>query len=336
MIKVAIIGCGGIGKFHSTVYNLIPDAEVVATADIRLEHAEKAALPHGAHAYTSFQELLANEAPDVIDLCTPSYLHSEMSVYALQLGFHVMCEKPVALSLPQAASILEAARSSRGFFMAAQVIRFWDEYVFLKKCVDENTFGLLKEAWFTRTGAAPVWSWDNWFMDEKRSGLAPFDLHIHDADFICNLLGKPISLRSRWVNDPDNPAMSYIRTEYEYPKIGPVGAEAGWFPVRLPFLAAYRVAFEQAVLDYRSDGGLMCYPQAAEPYQVAFENKITATSEINIDSVRPYYNEIRYFLDCIASGEKPAVVTPDDSYASLDMLHKEIRSAKTGKRLRMS
>lgn len=331
MIKVAIIGCGGIGKFHSTVYTLLQDAKVIATADIRLEHAEQAAKPHGAKVYLSLSDLLANEKPDVLDICTPTYLHPEMSVQALQLGMNVLCEKPIALDLRQAKAVIEASCSSQGIFMVAQVIRFWDEYVFIKKCLQENTFGKLKAAWFSRTGSAPMWSWDNWFLDENRSGLAPFDLHIHDVDYLHFLLGQPQSVRSRWISSPDMPALSYMRTEYKYEGLGPIGAEGGWFRAKLPFLAAFRIVFEQAVLDYRSDGRLMCYPADAEPYPIQLAAEIKAPSNINIDSVRPYYNEIRYFLDCIISGNKPSIVTPQDSLASLNMLLSEIRSAKSGK-----
>jgi hypothetical protein len=94
----------------------------------------------------------------------------------------------------------------------------------------------------------------------ERSGLAPFDLHIHDADFIFYLLGKPQSVRSAWVSEPGQPEYSYVRTEYRYEGLGPIGSEGGWFPARVPFLASYRVVFEHAVLEYRSDGKLMCYP----------------------------------------------------------------------------
>jgi len=336
MLKVAIIGCGGIGKFHSNVYTLLPDAAVIAVADIRLEHAEQAAQPHGAKVYPSMEDLLAHEKPDVVDICTPTYLHPQMSVTAMRQGFHVLCEKPLALDRKQAAAVVAAARRSGVIFMVAQVIRFWDEYAFLKKSQQEKTYGELKQAWFSRTGAAPLWSWQDWFLDVKRSGLAPFDLHIHDADFIYYLLGKPHSVRSAWVSEPDKPEFSYLRTEYQYTGLGPVGAEGGWFPAPVPFLATFRVAFEHAVLDYRSDGQLKCFPEGAQPYPILLGEAIKAPSTINIDSLRPYYNEIRYFLDCVSIGTQPSIVTPEESFASLEMLLAEIRSARTRKTVRLT
>jgi predicted dehydrogenase len=335
VINVAIIGCGGIGKFHSKVYSMLPDAEVIAVADIRQEHAEKAASPHGARVYASMDSLLSNEKPDVIDICTPSYLHHTMVLQTLQLGHHVLCEKPLALQRDHAAAVVEAAQQSKGIFMVAQVVRFWDEYATIKKYLSEETYGKLQQAWFSRTGSAPLWSWENWFLDEARSGLAPFDLHIHDTDFIHYLLGTPESVRSVGIADPSRPETSYLRSEYMYPNLGPIGAEGGWFPARIPFRATFRVIFEGAALDYRSDGQLMCYPADSDPFPVPLEAEIKTQSDINIDTVRPYYNEIRYFLDCINTGKEPSVVTPQDSAASLEMLLAEIQSARTGKTIKL-
>ncbi len=79
----------------------------------------------------------------------------------------------------------------------------------------------------------------------------------------------------------------------------------------------------------------MCYPADTELYPVPVGEAIRSPSTINMDSVRPYYNEIRYFLDCITSAKKPAVVTPEESLSSLEMLLAEIYSAKTGKSIRL-
>jgi len=75
-----------------------------------------------------------------------------------------LCEKPLALQRKQALGVVTAAQRSGVIFMVAQVIRFWDEYAFLKKCLLEKTYGALKQAWFSRTGSAPMWSWDGWFL----------------------------------------------------------------------------------------------------------------------------------------------------------------------------
>ena len=328
MVKVAIVGCGGIGKFHSTVYTLLPDVKVIATADIRREQAELAAQAHQAGVFASMNDLLEAEKPDVVDICTPTHLHPEMSIHAMQAGCHVLCEKPMALDVESAESMLGMAQKSGVTLMIAQVIRFWDEYVYLKNALDQQTFGPLKQAWFSRTGSTPRWSWDNWFLDEQRSGLAPFDLHIHDTDYIYHLLGKPGAVRSAWIYEPGNPDFSYIHSDYQYPGDVLVGAEGGWCPARVPFLATYRAIFAEAALEYRSDGGLTCFPNSSDPYPISLGEPIPAPSGINIHTLRPYYNEIRYYIDCIQGGVEPAIAPARQTCDSLRLLLAEIQSAK--------
>jgi predicted dehydrogenase len=340
MLKIAIVGAGGIGKFHSTVYTLLPDVKVIAVADIRAEHAAEAAKAHSALVYSSLDQMLAAEKPDIVDICTPTYLHVEMALKCMKKGINVLCEKPLALDLKSALSVANMADKKKVHFMAAQVIRFWDEYVYLRKAFQEKTYGSLKQLSFTRTGQAPLWSWENWFLDVHKSGKAPFDLHIHDADFIYFMLGKPQTVRSVWLDEPDNPKISAIRTEYDYsgtagfPEI-PVLAEGGWYPSPLPFRATFRAIFEEAILDYASDSKLMCYPSKGESHAIDLGQPIVVSSSINIDSVRPYYNEIRYFVDCVDKNTPPQVVTPQESCESLRMVLKEIQSAKTGKRVKV-
>ena len=64
--------------------------------------------------------------------------------------------------------------------MVAHVLRWWREYVFLKDAIDSGRYGKLLSGHMARLGNTPKWSWDNWMRDPERSGLVPFDLHIHD------------------------------------------------------------------------------------------------------------------------------------------------------------
>ena len=328
-MKVAIIGAGGIGKFHSNIYTMIPEAKVIAVADIRLDQAEKAAEAHHANAYPSMEALLSNEKPDIVDICTPTYLHAEMAVTCMNLGYHVLCEKPAALRLADVQRMAETAKQQQVFFMVAQVIRFWDEYVVLKQFCEQKPYGNLLQVFFSRIACAPRWSWDNWFLDPQRSGLAPIDLHIHDADFIYYLLGKPQAVRSIGLQDEKEYLTSYIKTQYDYGNGILAEAEGGWYNASNPFRASYRAVFERAVLEYNG-ATLMVYPAGKEPEQVEIKPAIRASSEINLDIAGPYYNEIRYFVDCILKNTAPQTVTPESTCGSFEMVLKEIKSWKSG------
>jgi predicted dehydrogenase len=331
-MKVAIIGCGGISQVHSAAYQHIPDVQVVAAADIRLEYAQKTASLHGANAYSSLEALLANEKPDMADICVPSYLHKSIAMTCMQHGLHVLSEKPMALNLADAQALAGCATQNGVFFMVAQVIRFWPEYLYLKKVYEQGTYGPLLQAFFSRTCGAPLWAWENWYTDPQRSGLAPFDLHVHDADYIHYLLGKPVSVRSSAVDQPGL-FISYIHSRYNYDNDALIEAEAGWYPGRVPFVATFRAVFANAVLDYRSDGLTLYEAGDAAPRKIDLASDVELGASINLSDTGAYYTEIAYFVKCLQEKTPPAVITPEQSVISLKMVLAEIASAKTGQTL---
>ena len=331
-MKVAIIGCGGISEIHSAAYQQIPGVQVVATADIRLDRAQKIAAPHSANAYPSLEALLASEKPDMADICVPSYLHKSIAVTCMQHGLHVLSEKPMALNLADAQAMADCAAQNGVFFMVAQVIRFWPEYVYLKKVYEEGTYGPLLQAFFSRTCGAPLWSWENWFTDPLRSGLAPFDLHVHDVDFIQYLLGKPVSVQSAAVDQPGL-FISYIHSRYNYGNDILVEAEGGWYPGRVPFVANYRAVFANATLDYRNDALTLYEAGDAAPRTLDLASDASLGANINLSNTGAYYTEIAYFVKCVQEKTPPSVITPEQSVISIKTVLAEIESARTGQTL---
>lgn len=327
-VKVALVGAGGMGSVHSTVYSGISDVKVTAVADVCRDRAEKAAYAHGAAVYASIDELLEKERPDLVDLCTPTYLHSGMAVKALTGKAHVLCEKPMALNTEDGEKMLKAARENGRYLMVGQVIRFWPEYVYLKQIYDKGTYGKLNQILFSRIGQRPKWSWENWMMYMEKSGRAPLDLHIHDTDFILHMLGKPKAVYSS-IAEKDN-TISYILTQYVYDTIVAV-AEGAWYDQAFPFSMTFRAAFDRAILEFR-DNKLAVYPEEGEPRTVSANDiEKAAATGINISSVGAYENEIRYFIRCIRNGVPPETASPESTVECLNIALKEVESARTGK-----
>lgn len=330
-IKVALIGAGGIGNAHSNAYQQITHAKITAVVDIRREFAEKIALLHGAKVYTSVTEMLANEKIDMVDICTPSFTHPEIAIRCAHQHLHVLVEKPIAYTLDQAKAMLDAVHQNDVMFMVAQVIRFWPEYTYLKQVYDTGLYGRLLQVWFSRVCGAPLWAWDNWYVDPSRSGLAPFELHIHDVDYIHYLLGKPDLVDSLAVNQQDKYA-SFIKTRYFYTSLPNVviEAEAGWWQGPVPFAATFRAVFDKAVLAYDSEKLTVFEASALEPVVVDITSNVQMDSSINLKNTSGFYNEIAYFTECIKDGKSPAVITPQQSIISLKILLTELESARTG------
>jgi predicted dehydrogenase len=177
MLKGAIVGFGFIsGKGHFPAYQKRDDVEIVAIADIcpARREAARAAAP-AARLYSTFSELLEKEGQlDFIDIATPPTSHLEIALAALGKGIHVLCEKPLTATLPQAKSLAEAARDcGRVVFPAhnykhAPVVKFsqqviWSGRIGTVRSVTLNTFRT------THAKGVPEWNTD-WRRDKKISG----------------------------------------------------------------------------------------------------------------------------------------------------------------------
>ena len=124
MLKVALVGVGGISGAHIPAWNNMDDAALVALCDIREQQMER--YPAQRH-YTDFDTMLQNEQIDILDICLPTYLHADYAVKALEKGIHVLCEKPISLKQEDVQRVYRTAQEHGVRFMVAQVLRFWPE-----------------------------------------------------------------------------------------------------------------------------------------------------------------------------------------------------------------
>ena len=142
------------------------------------------------------------------------FFHKKLKIVrAMKKGIHVLCEKPISLKEEDVRMLYDAAEKNNVFFMVAHVIRFWPEYMKLKEIHDSGKYGKLLSGSMKRLSAKPKWSWDNWMSDPERSGMVPYDLHIHDLDFMMYTFGNPTKVVPYRVNRPEQ---DYLQVIYEY------------------------------------------------------------------------------------------------------------------------
>ena len=111
-MKSAIAGCGSIAQLHGRVLTNWIDTALVGAADIDAQKAKTYAEIWHTNAYTSLEDMLHREKPDILHICTPHYLHVPMAEYALAQGIHVFMEKPPVISLEQLHSLENAVKNS--------------------------------------------------------------------------------------------------------------------------------------------------------------------------------------------------------------------------------
>ena len=336
-IKFAMLGYGGIAKSHKHGYELLKKegfpVKLIAICDINEEQftaAEQAinlGTTYGTDLtdialYTSIDTMLEKEDFDVIDICLPTYLHKEYAIKLMRAGKHVLSEKPMSLSYADCAELLNVANECNKKITIGQCLHFEAGYVYLKKCIEEQTFGKPQNIVFERLSELPTWKcFEDWYLDPKRSGSAPFDLHIHDIDMANYLLGMPNSV-SAVTLDNDVP-MQYINSRLFYDNGVTVFATASWNEVKgAPFLMSYRARFDKATLIYRG-GTVKVYPINADAYE-AEETKPEHVKDRMAE-------EIRNMALLVGDPDFVNTVnTPECAAGSILLMEKLVESAKLG------
>ena len=314
MLKVGLVGAGGISRAHIPAWIAMEETELVALCDIRPEQMEE--FPDQRH-YTDFEEMLEKETLDILDICLPTYLHVDYAVKAMEKGIHVICEKPIALRAEEAVRAYAAAEKNHVNFMVAQVLRFWPEYMFLKELIDSARYGKVLSGYMQRLGVKPKWSWDNWMMDLERSGMVPFDLHIHDLDFLVYAFGIPSNVVKHRSLRPEQ---DYIANVYEYPGFF-VTVEAAWYAAPMPFGAGFRFQFEDALVIY-ADGVCKVYCNDGQILDMSAAIAQTVDSgDVNLIQSDAYANEIRYFTDCVLHNRFPDKVREEELTSVIGILN---------------
>jgi predicted dehydrogenase len=329
-MRIGIIGLGMMGRTHYEAYQGIAGAQVVAVAD---QDPKRAAgdlsgtagnvLKEGLtrlpmdkiRGTTSAAELIGMKELDVVDVCVPTTQHVEVAIEAIKAGKHVLCEKPLARTSGEAERIAAAARSAKSMFMPAMCMRFWPQWTWLKKAVTEKRYGKVLAATFRRVASMPP----GWYGDGKISGGAALDLHIHDTDFIQYVFGMPRGVASRGYSKASG-EIDHIATHYLYDEIPLVTAEGGWaLADGYGFTMQYTVNFQSATADFDL--------AREQPLKLTQSGK---TEPIDAGSGYGYAAELRYFLDCVKTGQRPSVVTADDGVRSIRIVEAEVQSVRSG------
>jgi predicted dehydrogenase len=146
MIKVGLIGAGGIASAHIKGYTAhAGKIGVTAVADAVEETAKKRGEELGAAAYTDYKEMLATEELDAVDICLPHHLHRDAIVAAAEAGKHILCEKPLCLSAAEAADVRKAVTESGVTLMCAHNQLFMPAVAKARELLQGGTIGTVYE-----------------------------------------------------------------------------------------------------------------------------------------------------------------------------------------------
>jgi predicted dehydrogenase len=183
-IALGLIGCGSIAQeSHVPAIAQIPSARIVAVADSDSSKARTVQKKlDSVKIYEDYRQLLRDDEVDAVDICTPTKYHSEIVVAAANSGKHVLCEKPIALTLEDADRMINACAENRVKLMIAHSRRFIPRNSIAKRLIREGRIG--KPIWglqISRRGMAEPGSW---YFDPAMTYGPIAEVGIHDADLL--------------------------------------------------------------------------------------------------------------------------------------------------------
>ncbi len=205
MIRVAIVGLGGISPMHIQGYLAFPErCRIVALCDIVPEKAQKRAEEYhlDCDIVDDHHKLLSRTDIDLVDVCTPPYVHAEISINCLRAGMHVVCEKPMAASLEECDRVLAAAQESGKMFSSIAQNRFRTPIAAFKAVLDSGEAGEMKHFtvdshWWRGHCYYDLWWRGTW---EKEGGGCTLNHAVHHIDMLGWMLGEPDEITSCLTN----------------------------------------------------------------------------------------------------------------------------------------
>ena len=205
MIRIAIVGTGGIAHTHMKAYQALADrCKVIALVDIIPGKARRFMEEFGLSCDTleSHEEILSRQDIDLVDVCTPPFVHAPISINALRSGKNVVCEKPMAASLEECDAMLEARDKSGKLLSIIAQNRFRKPIRDLKALLDSGIAGPVRSAqvdsfWWRGHCYYDLWWRGTW---EKEGGGCTLNHAVHHIDMLGWMMGLPKRVTSVLAN----------------------------------------------------------------------------------------------------------------------------------------
>jgi Predicted dehydrogenases and related proteins len=354
-LKLGVVGAGLIFKYaHAPAWLVHHEIEIVAICDTNKAAAEAFAQEHNvSHVFTDYRELLAMDELDIIDICTPNILHSEIAIAALKADKHVFCEKPDAVNPEEAQKMANAAANSKKVLMVMRNNRFNPASQFMKKYAEAGNMGEIytgRCGWIRRRGIPGK---GGWFTNQQLSGGGPLiDLGVHFIDVAIWLMGnpKPVSVTgatyTKFAND--NATSDSLHSQF-----GDGSSSSGVFDVEdlaTGFIRFDNGATLQIEFSWASniEEEMYFYELRGTKSGVSFKNgDLKIFSEIEgllvdinphlpkgetSDFGRDHMRNINHFVDVVQQRAEP-LISPEQGVHMIQILSAIYESARLGKEI---
>lgn len=335
-LRVGLVGAGWPTWQHIKAYKKVEDVEVAALCDSDPERLEAIADEYEVpERYASYETMLKKASLDVVSVCTPNFLHKEMTVKALEAGKHVLCEKPIAVTPGEAREMQKVSKKTKKLLMPAHMMRFDPTLSTLKAFIDGGDLGeiyFIRGWWIRRSGIPGMGGW--FTQRDKSGGGVLIDLGVHLLDLILwfmdfpapraltSSFGDPFARRGRG-------AMSYgghtqygeERCDVEDYVVAHVTFEGGASLFMQCSWASHIASYDQGLEVWGEEGGARLVPDDKDLIIFTERKGVPVNVSPQLPDLNPFDEEIRHFIECIREGTKPLCDTRE-AVMTLELIEK--------------
>jgi predicted dehydrogenase len=342
-IKIGIIGCGSIAEFrHAPEYAENPEAEIVAYFDPKTQRAEKLAGLYGGTVVKDYRAIIEDETIDAISDCSTNEMHHVVSTAALKSGKHVLCEKPISVTLEGAQEMLDAAKKSGKILMIGHNQRLAAAHQKAREILQSGELGRVITFATTFGHKGPeywseVKSKATWFFEQNKSvfGVAG-DLGMHKIDLMRYLLNDDIVEVSSMVGSLDKKGA-------DGKPIGVSDNMVCLLKTKTNIIGTLAVSWtyygpeDNSTTLYCEKGIIKLY---ADPtYSVRISNMsgeetLYKVGKIQTNDSQSNSGVIDSFIDSIINRKAP-LISGEDGYKGLQVVLAAIQSSETGKAVKI-
>ena len=341
-VKVGIIGSRFEADIHAASFQILPEeAEVVAVASPTRGNAEKLASHYGIpRVFLDYRKMLKEPDIELITITAPNRLHAPMTIDAARAGKHVLCEKPLCMTLEEADEMLDVCRRQGVLLMYAEELFFTPKYLKAKEMADQGAFGRVYQVKQSEKHFGPH---SDWFWDvEQSGGGALMDLGCHGIAFCYWFLGRPrvrsvYSQMGTYVHGDKTRAEDECLTilEFENNAFGVI--ENSW--CRRGGMDDRVEVFGEGGVTYANlhmGNALPTYSEYGFGYAVEKAPTTTGWTYPVFDELWNYGfpQEMRHFARCVRGKETPQA-TGEDGRLVLEVIYAGYQSAGQGRKIAM-
>ncbi|WP_041268491.1 Gfo/Idh/MocA family protein [Geitlerinema sp. PCC 7407] len=296
-IRVGVIGVGNMGQHHTRVLSMLKDVELVGVADVNVERGLDTASKYRVRFFEDYREMLNHV--DAVCIAVPTRLHHSVGMACLQAGVHVLIEKPIAASISEAESLVNAAAEAQVILQVGHIERFNPAFQELSKVLKTEELLALEAHRMSP------------YSDRANDVSVVLDLMIHDIDLLLELAGAPVvRLTASGSRASDSGYLDYVTailgfangivatltaSKVTHRKIRSIVAHCRGSLTEADFLNNEILIHRQTTANCMTDYGQVLYRQDG------------LIEKVYTSNIEPLHAELEHFVHCVRGGNQPSV-----------------------------